>query len=563
MAETPFTTPNPKGDKLTGWTAATWRTSIEDPRLRSPMAGMFLLDTAPDAKVLEARFERLTRQFPVLRQRIVPQLVNFTSPRMVVDENFDIRLHLNRVLAPAPGDWDYALTYARRLSVHDLDRDRPLWRATLIEGLTGGRAALVMVLHHAIADGQGMVMLMASLVDWAAEAADLGPMPPAPEPGVADPLAVTAEALLDGARRLAGAGIGTVTGLPALAAKVVSDPVQTVGMAVTLPTSALKIAQPHREPLSPLMTRRSTTYTFRTLDIPFQELRDAGKRHGNSVNDAFIAGITGGMRRYHERDGKPATSLRFNVPISTRMPAAGATTNAVSIARLEFDVTEPDPVKRMAQTKRVVGRARREPAHYFSDAFAELQRFVPAAVIGRLAETSDITASNVPGPPAPVWVCGVPVIRLYPLVATIGAAVNVTLVSYARTWAALGVSMDDAAVPDPDTLMECLAEGYAELGVTVDVNARDPLALAAAASSGAPGDANASAATTKASPGATSSSAGAAKEKATSAKTATGRSSSAKKEATAASAAPAASTSTEAAPRLTPAGDDGASPGQP
>jgi hypothetical protein len=65
--------------------------------------------------------------------------------------------------------------------------------------------------------------------------------------------------------------------------------------------------------------------------------------------------------------------------------------------------------------------------------------------------------------------------RLYPLVPTVGAAVNITLLSYSATWASIGVSMDDAAVPDPDVLVQCLAEGFAEVCVPVADGAYDPV----------------------------------------------------------------------------------------
>jgi hypothetical protein len=77
-----------------------------------------------------------------------------------------------------------------------------------------------------------------------------------------------------------------------------------------------------------------------------------------------------------------------------------------------------------------------------------------------------------------VWVGGAALQRLYPIVPTMGAAANITMLSYARRHCSLGVSMDDDAVPDPDVFMQCLADGFAEIGAPAEESPFDPLARA-------------------------------------------------------------------------------------
>jgi len=475
MSDQPFAGPNPRGRKLTGFNAATWRTAANDPTMRSPVVGLMLLEEAPDIEQLGRRLERLSRQFPVLRQRLVQPAFVLNSPRLVVDPYFDVSLHVSRVRASKPGSWDQVLRMARRQSLNDLDRDRALWRAVLVEDLAGGQAAVIVVLHHAIADGQGMVMLMASLVDWSAQPPVDEPLPAAPAPGVVDPVAVTVTALRSGGRRVAEQGLETMGRIPGAAVAVLRHPRTSVKTAVGSVGSLSRVAAVHREPLSPVMRERSTTYTVRTMDIPFAQLKAAGKSRGHSINDIFMAALTGGMRIYHSKHGQVPPTLRVNVPISIRTESDDASTNAVSIARMELVVDESDPLVRMRDAASRVGAARREPAHLMINDLAELQRFAPAFVLGRIAQTSDFTASNVPGPPVPVWLGGARVKRLYPLVPTVGAAVNITLLSYSGLWASIGVSMDDAAVPDPEAMMSALAQGFAEVGAGPAEGAHDPL----------------------------------------------------------------------------------------
>ena len=89
------------------------------------------------------------------------------------------------------------------------------------------------------------------------------------------------------------------------------------------------------------------------------------------------------------------------------------------------------------------------------------------------AQTSDLTASNVPGVPVPVWLAGAKIERMYPLVGTIGAAINVTMLTYEGT-ASVGVSTDDAAVEDREALIESLRSGFGEVIGTAAL-AGDPL----------------------------------------------------------------------------------------
>ena len=81
----------------------------------------------------------------------------------------------------------------------------------------------------------------------------------------------------------------------------------------------------------------------------------------------------------------------------------------------------------MAEVGQTVKRWRKEPALAMADQLAELSRLIPPELISAVAQASDLTASNVPGVPVPVWLAGARVSRMYPLVATIGAAVNVTM----------------------------------------------------------------------------------------------------------------------------------------
>ncbi len=262
--------------------------------------------------------------------------------------------------------------------------------------------------HHAIADGQGSVMMLAGLVDWDADASSADePMPPAPAPGRTDPITATVAAVGSAAKTAGGLGVQAIRDLPTSARNLAIHPRRTTTEAVRLAASAARVLRVHREPLSPLMRDRGTTYTIRTLDVPFEALRDSAALYGGTLNDAFLAALMGGMRRYHALHGVEVGRLRVNVPVSTRSSGAAAS-NAVSIARIELDAGERDVTARFTEAAAAVASARSEPAMPFADLAADASRLLPVSLIAEVAKASDLTASNVPGLPAPVWIgeCG-------------------------------------------------------------------------------------------------------------------------------------------------------------
>jgi diacylglycerol O-acyltransferase len=446
--------------RLGGWDFATWRMASDDPVMRSTIIGLLVLETSPDWDQLCDRFERATRLSPVLRSKVVEGPLDLQTPRVVVDPDFDLGYHMRRFSMPG-ARWADVLTEARRQSMTDFDKERPLWRMTLIEDLPGGRSALIVKLHHAIADGQGAVQLGLALLDFTAEGSDLGPMPEAPEPVELDSRGFMQAVIRNNVGWVAKTAEDAIKGIGPLAMAAIKNPLQLISKVRETAESVArftKIPLP-LGPLSPIMQSRSINYHFDTIDIDFAQFRAAAKKRERTVNDLFLAAISVGMYRYHEKMGRPVGELRMNMPISLR--TSEDQSNAVTIARFEIPISNViEDVLEAAAT--IVRSWRAEPALKLADYFAELTRFLPPELVSAAAQTSDLTASNVPGVPVPVWLAGARVERMYPLVGTIGAAINVTMLTYEGT-ASVGVSSDDAAVGDRAELIASLRSGFGEV----------------------------------------------------------------------------------------------------
>jgi diacylglycerol O-acyltransferase len=448
-------------ERLSGWDYATWRAAAEDPIMRSTMIGLLVLEESPDWDVLVDRYERASRIVPILRQRIVEGPVGIANPRLVVDPNFDLSFHVRRFTVTEGTAWQDVLDECGRQSMTDFDPDRPLWRVTLLEGLPGGRAALISKLHHAIADGQGAMQLGAAIVDITPEAPDLGPMLDAPAPVTLTPRSFAEIMVQDNTDWLLRTASDLIKGVVPVLMEALTAPQETVERISETVSSLARMANTPTSPLSPLMRKRSINYHFGNFDIPFSDLHSAAKTRGHTINDAFLAAVSIGMREYHEALGEPVDELNINMPISTRKKGEEAQ-NAVTIARFELPTNITDIPSLMNRVQESVKRMRAEPSLDYTDQLGEISRFIPHELLTIAAQASDVTASNVPGPPIPVYLAGAKVEAIVPLPPPIGAAVFVALLTYTGT-ASLGVAMDDAAITDRDLLMSSLRAGFSEV----------------------------------------------------------------------------------------------------
>jgi WS/DGAT/MGAT family acyltransferase len=454
--------------RLGGWDFATWRMATDDPVMRSTILGVLVLDSSPDWDKLSDRYERASRLAPVLRSKVVEGPTGLETPRVVVDPNFDLSFHMRRFRMPDGSTWRDVLDEARRQSMADFDKDRPLWRVTLLEGLPGGKSVLVQKLHHAIADGQGAVQLGLALLDFTPEGAELGPMPAAPDPVLLDTKGFMQAVIRNNAGWVARTAEDAIKGFGPLAAAALRHPRTLFSKFRETAESVVRFTKVSSEPLSPILKGRSI-YHFDTIDMDFEQFKAAAKKRNRTVNDLFLAAISVGMYDYHQKMGHPVDELRMNMPISLRTSAEE--TNAVTIARFEIPVSNViDEVLEIAAN--TVRSWRAEPALKLADYLAELSRFLPPELVSAAAQTSDLTASNVPGIPVPVWLSGARVERMYPLVGTVGAAINVTMLTYTGT-ASVGVSSDDAAVTDRAALLDSLRLGFRE--VVGDAFIGDPI----------------------------------------------------------------------------------------
>ncbi len=436
------------------------------PELRATIVLVVLLDGSPSTPALADRLERLSRVAPLFRQRVVEDKHHITTPMFVVDPHFDVSWHLRRFAAAEPRTLESVLQEAAKMGTEAFDPVRPLWECTVIDGMEEGQSALVLKVHHTLTDGLGGVQLLSHLMDLDPASVRLGTMPPVPPP--ASPRSGSVSEAFDYAgRQMLGATWSGATKLIRTGFRAVRDPVATTRDATATARAIFDVLRPPPPSMSPVFGARGIDRRYMVIDVPTVALKAAGHSAGGTLNDAFIAALNGGLRLYHERHGQPVQQLSGTVPVSVRTvddPIAG---NRITIARYVDKVGRNEPAERIRAAHARMRQLRNDRATPYLEAIWAVVNRLPVSYLQGSTSMSDFTASNVPGIPVPVYCSGALVRALYPFGPTMGAPLNVTLMSYADT-CHIGVNIDVTAVPDSDEMHSCLQAGLAEvLGLAV------------------------------------------------------------------------------------------------
>jgi WS/DGAT/MGAT family acyltransferase len=453
-------------DRMNQSDATLWRIE-RDPTLRTTIVAITILRDVPDWERLRARMEELSWEIPRLRQKVASPALGIGTPRWVDDDGFDLDFHLRRMVAPLPGDLHTVLDLAGPIAMAALDRDRPLWEFTLVEGLADGRSAMIQKFHHCLTDGVGAVMMARIVFDEHKDQAHPAMHHPlaggVPRPSGLSLFLDTVTAQASDAAHLVGR---TATAMPGALDSALRHPVQVAGAVAATTQSIVKMVRPAREPLSPLMRGRGMSRRLAAIDLSLDELKAAGHAAGGTLNDAFLAAIAGGMRRYHLVHGVTPTRLRVTMPINLRTSGDSLGNNRFTPARFAVPIDEADPIQRMRQLGALARGWRKEPGLKFTEVVAGALNLVPeamtAAVLGSMLKATDFVATNVPGIRGPAHLAGAAVEQQFAFAPTSGAAFSAALLSHLDR-CTLGLVVDIAAVPDPDLLATCMAEGFEEV----------------------------------------------------------------------------------------------------
>ncbi len=422
---------------------------------------------------------------PRYRQRVRQVPGRLANPLWVDDQRFDLSYHVRRSALPRPGTMAQLRDLVARVMPRHLDRSRPLWEAYVVEGLEGGRFAVVTKSHQALVDGVNAVDLAQVILDDTPSATTL----PADtwhasrEPSLVE---LITGAVADAVQRptqvvdTLRAGVGDL--------RVNADKV--LGALGSLARTAASPA-----PDSPLNVEIGEHRRFGTVATELETYREIRAFHATggrrrkakgsvdaaiSVNDVVLATLAGALREWMLTRGArvaPTTSLRAMVPVSVRAddPTSGESLARVEQLLVDLPLGEPNATVRLQQiayqTKAHADTGRAVPARRL----AEVGGFAPSTLhslgarvaSGLSRRVFNLLVTNVPGPQNPLYAAGAELLQTYPVIPLAkGQGLAVGLTSY-QGGVFYGLNADREAMPDLDVLCQCVSESLEELRETV------------------------------------------------------------------------------------------------
>ena len=400
--------------------------SAERGPINMAVGGLLVFEPEPrlTRAVVAQRIAERIHLVPRLRQRLEEPPLGIANPVWTDDTGFDLDWHVRQASLPEPGGAVEIGAFVGREFSHRLDRSRPLWEATLVEGMEGGRQGLLMKVHHAVVDGLAALAMAALVLDPTEEPLEV-PGPDEPwEPRKYDmrrhvtrlatgPLGRAQKVMLDGLVRRA---------LDPDPRRAASDMRRATELVVELARARPQAPMtPLNRPISP--NRR---YAFAHTDLA--TVKEVGRRAGGTVNDVLLGIVTGMLGRYLAAAGPDAGKYRDHppvalVPVSVRPPReAGELGNRISTVFVDLPVREHDLIARIRAISAQTSQLKESAAVRAGALMVGASGWAPPVVSGILARAMgsvrvfNLVVSNVPGPAQSFYLRGVRMAEVYPIV---------------------------------------------------------------------------------------------------------------------------------------------------
>ncbi|OBK75673.1 wax ester/triacylglycerol synthase family O-acyltransferase [Mycobacterium sp. 1164985.4] len=395
---------------------------------------------------------------PRFRQVLRTHPLDLEAPEWVDVAQVDITHHVRRAALPRPGDDAALFRWAAEVMERRLDRDRPLWECWIVDGLAHNRWAVLMKIHHCIADGVAATHLLAHLCDG--------------QDGETFATALRAERPAPKGPRLPALSLNPIDWMTAAwrtSVGVSSAATQALHGAVEIAGGLLRPT-----PSSSLTGPVSDMRRYAAVEVSLPDVHRICERFDVTVNDVALAAITDSFRTILLRRGeKPRrTALRTLVPVSVRSSDAGdQPDNRVSVMLPYLPVDKADPIQQLQTVHTRLCRSKTSGQREAGNLFVSAANVIPfpltawtVRTLTRLPQRGVVTlATNVPGPRKRLRLMGREVIRLLPIPPlALRLRTGIAILSYADHLA-FGIIGDYDAAPDVEELAGGIARAVSRL----------------------------------------------------------------------------------------------------
>ncbi|MCP5044796.1 MAG: wax ester/triacylglycerol synthase family O-acyltransferase [bacterium] len=443
---------------------------IEAPGLHMHVGSVGILDPGPlaredggiDFDQVMCVVDGGLRRAPRFRQKLLRTPVT-QHPVWVDDEHFNVLYHVRHTALPIPGDERQLKRLAGRIMSEKLDLNKPLWELWIVEGLEGGRLAIISKVHHCLIDGISGIDLLSAFMG---KNADFRPKPsdhhwiPRPPPGSLQLLRDEVQRRASIPGKLASQAINALR----RPERAIEDGSHVAsGLARTLRKSFTSGSEtPLNVPIGP---HRRFDWTRFDLDI----VREVKGKLGGTVNDIVLACVAGAVRSYLHEHEFDTTDIDFRafLPVSTRKESQrGKLGNRVSLLVAPLPVDEPDARRRVERVIDEVTELKHSGEAEGTDLIEQVSDWTAPALLSAVSKLAasrrayNLIVTNVPGLPFPVYLNGARLLESYPLVPLFkDQALGIALMSYegGLFW---GFNADWDAVPDLHSFVNAIEQEF-------------------------------------------------------------------------------------------------------
>ena len=417
------------------------------------LGALALFAPAPGAKSGDSVLELLaTRAAAIrrLRMRVRDVWLPVGGAAWSVAKDFDVRRHVHHVRLPDGSFTAEAVAIAGELMERPLERGLPPWEMYLLTGEPGGPLAVLVKLHHALADGMRAVAIGAGIFDQIADARRIGARRARPVPQ---------RSWLPGPGQMAGFARGRI---------------EELGRALDVGASVVRASRLDPRGVPALSAGSSGTRRLATAVLDLEDVHRVRKAVGGTANDVLLCAVAGGLRRWLEERGEqlPAADPRALVPVSRRRPGSSSGSgNKFSAYLVELPVRDPDPRSRLDAVRTAMDRNKAAGPSRGAGALAVLadqlpplaHRFGAPLAGGAARMLFDILVTSVPLPRSALSLGGCPLREIYPMAPLArGQSLAIAMSTYGGQ-VHVGLVADGKAVPDLDKLARSVGEELEEL----------------------------------------------------------------------------------------------------
>ena len=469
-------------DRLTGLDSSFLHLERDSAHMHVAGCAVFSGSAPPYDELVEAIEARL-HLVPRYRQRLAFVPLGQGRPVWVDDPYFNLRYHVRHTALPRPGSDAELKRLAGRVFSQALDRSRPLWELWLVEGLAGGRFAVLTKTHHALVDGISGVDIATVLFDTSPD-----PLPAAPpdQEWDARPLPSRAQLLADALLERATVPAEVARGVratlrgPRTVAKRAGKAVGSLG--------AFAWTGMNAAPSSPFNQRIGPHRRFTWVQADLGQFKAIKNSLGGTVNDVVLAVVSGALGKYMRLHGlsTDAVGLKAMVPVSVRADIErGALGNRVAAMWATLPVGLADPVERLQTVSEEMVGVKQSGQAVGAEILTAVSGFAPPTIMSQAARLQarqrlfNLVVTNVPGPQFPLYLLGRELEAIYPMVPLAeNTALGIAILSY-NGQLNFGLVGDYDALADLETLADELRSSIEELAAAAGAPAVEPAGEAA------------------------------------------------------------------------------------